>query len=193
MLLGSATRVHLGASVRLRVDKFLAETGGELRFDSGPLVIDRDERSPPMNLRVHSPFGMIALRGTRFFAGPSNGVFGVFVERGVVDFTAGGANGAAHRGRGIGRSSARRQTHSAAALGIRTRGQRSAKRLLTNGFEDLERLAAAPDHQLANRPHSSRSEPSGRDRTYADGRPQLLVSCFEAGRGVDRCSMRRII
>ncbi len=91
MLLGSATRVHLGASVRLRVDKFLAETGGELRFDSGPLVIDRDERSPPMNLRVHSPFGVIALRGTRFFAGPSNGVFGVFVERGVVDFTAGGA------------------------------------------------------------------------------------------------------
>ena len=44
-----------------------------------------------MDLRVRSPFGTIALRGTRVFAGPSNGVFGVFVERGVVDFTAGGA------------------------------------------------------------------------------------------------------
>lgn len=44
-----------------------------------------------MDLRLRSPFGAIALRGTRVFAGPSNGVFGVFVDRGVVDFTAGGA------------------------------------------------------------------------------------------------------
>ncbi len=91
MLLGSATRVHLGARTRLRVDRFLAATGGELRFDSGPLVIDHDESSPATDVRLHSPFGMIALRGTRVFAGPSNGVFGVFVERGVVDFSAGGA------------------------------------------------------------------------------------------------------
>ena len=33
---------------------------------------------------VRSPFGLMAVRGTRFFAGPSNGVFGVFVERGSV-------------------------------------------------------------------------------------------------------------
>ena len=33
---------------------------------------------------MRSPFGLIAVRGTRFFAGPSNGVFGVFVERGRV-------------------------------------------------------------------------------------------------------------
>ena len=43
-----------------------------------------------MDLRLRSPFGTIALRGTRVFAGPSKGVFGVFVERGIVDFTAGG-------------------------------------------------------------------------------------------------------
>ncbi len=91
MLLGAATRVRLGANTRLRVDKFLAATGGELRFDSGALLIDRDEGAPPTNLRARSPFGTIALRGTRVFAGPSNGKFGVFVERGIVDFTAGGA------------------------------------------------------------------------------------------------------
>lgn len=90
MLLGAATRVHMGGNTRLRIDKFLAETRGELRFDSGPVLIDRDEGSPGMDLRLRSPFGTIALRGTRVFAGPSKGVFGVFVQRGIVDFTAGG-------------------------------------------------------------------------------------------------------
>lgn len=91
MLLGAATRVYLGARTRLRVDKFIADAGGELRFDSGPILIDRNESAPPVNLRARSPFGAIALRGTRVFAGPSQGKFSVFVERGVVDFTAGGA------------------------------------------------------------------------------------------------------
>jgi len=90
MLLGVATRIHMGGNVRMRIDKFLAETRGELHFDSGPVLLDRNEGAPPMDLRLRSPFGTIALRGTRFFAGPSKGVFGVFVERGIVDFTAGG-------------------------------------------------------------------------------------------------------
>ena len=30
------------------------------------------------------------MRGTRFFAGPIDGVFGIFVARGAVDVTAGG-------------------------------------------------------------------------------------------------------
>lgn len=90
MLLGADTHVRLGARTRLKIDRFLVSAGGELRFDSGPLVIDRDEGAPPLPLRARSPYGMIALRGTRVFAGPSNGRFGVFVARGVVDFTAGG-------------------------------------------------------------------------------------------------------
>ena len=36
-----------------------------------------------------SPFALIAVRGTLFFAGPSNGVFGVFVGRGFVEVTGG--------------------------------------------------------------------------------------------------------
>ena len=90
MLLGTQTRIRRGGNTRLRIDRFLAETHGELRFDSGPLVLDRNEGAPAMDLRLRSPFGTIALRGTRVFAGPSKGVFGVFVERGIVDFTAGG-------------------------------------------------------------------------------------------------------
>jgi ferric-dicitrate binding protein FerR (iron transport regulator) len=90
MLLGVATRIHMGGNVRMGIDKYLAETRGELHFDSGPVLLDRDEGAPPTDLRLRSPFGTIALRGTRFFAGPSKGVFGVFVQRGIVDFTAGG-------------------------------------------------------------------------------------------------------
>ena len=33
----------------------------------------------------------MAVRGTMFFAGPSNDVFGVFVARGLVAVTGGGA------------------------------------------------------------------------------------------------------
>lgn len=100
MLLGVATHIRMGGNTRLRIDRFLAETAGELRFDSGPLLLDRDEGAPAMNLRLRSPFGAIALRGTRFFAGPSKGVFGVFVERGAVDFTAGGATVRLNAGEG---------------------------------------------------------------------------------------------
>ena len=35
-------------------------------------------------MNVATPFALIAARGTKFFAGPSQGVFGVFVEHGLV-------------------------------------------------------------------------------------------------------------
>jgi hypothetical protein len=91
MLLGAATHVRMGSSTRLRVDRFLADARGELTFESGRLLIDRPEGSSRGDLRLRSPYGVIALRGTRVFAGPSKAAFAVFVERGVVDFTAGGA------------------------------------------------------------------------------------------------------
>ena len=43
---------------------------------------------------------LIAIRGTRVFAGPSNGVFGVFVARGSVDVTAAGKTVTLGRGFG---------------------------------------------------------------------------------------------
>jgi hypothetical protein len=33
-------------------------------------VVDRDENARKERLRVRSPFGLIAVRGTMFFAGP---------------------------------------------------------------------------------------------------------------------------
>ncbi|MFM9974233.1 MAG: FecR domain-containing protein, partial [Beijerinckiaceae bacterium] len=100
MLLGTATHIRMGADTRLRIDKFLAETSGEFRFDSGPVLLDRKEGAPAMDLRLRSPYGSIALRGTVVFAGPSNGVFGVFVQRGAVDVTASGVTVRLNAGEG---------------------------------------------------------------------------------------------
>ena len=84
--LGAATEVRLGAEARLRIDRFLVDAGGVLVLDHGAMLYDHDENGNggPNDVTVRSPFGLIAVRGTRFFAGPSNGVFGVFVERGAV-------------------------------------------------------------------------------------------------------------
>lgn len=82
--LGTATLVRLGADAQLRIDRFLVNAGGVLDLVSGAMVFDRSEAAPKADLAVRSPYGLIAVRGTRFFAGPSNGVFGVFVERGEV-------------------------------------------------------------------------------------------------------------
>ncbi|WP_270939237.1 FecR family protein, partial [Falsiroseomonas oryzae] len=82
--LGEAMEVRLGAAVRLRIDRFLARIGGTLVLERGAMLVDRRGGEAAPGLAVQSPYGLIAVRGTRFFAGPSNGVFGVFVERGAV-------------------------------------------------------------------------------------------------------------
>jgi hypothetical protein len=100
MHLGKATVVKLGALAKFRIDKFVVDAGGVLDLDQGPLVIDRDDSAKPEHLRVRSPFCLIAVRGTMFFAGPSKDVFGVFVGRGVVTVTGGGRTVRLRRGEG---------------------------------------------------------------------------------------------
>jgi hypothetical protein len=82
--LGAATQVKLGAEARLRIDRFVVNAGGVLVLESGGMVYDHDPNGGQSDVAVRVPFGLVAVRGTRFFAGPSNGVFGVFVERGEV-------------------------------------------------------------------------------------------------------------
>ncbi len=89
MHLGKATVVKLGASAKFRIDSFVVDAGGTFDLDQGPMLIDHNGRKDE-NLRVRSPFGLMAVRGTMFFAGPSNDVFGVFVARGLVAVTGGG-------------------------------------------------------------------------------------------------------
>jgi len=39
---------------------------------------------------VRGSFGLITVRGTRIFVGPSQGVIGIFVVHGIIDVAAGG-------------------------------------------------------------------------------------------------------
>ena len=84
MHLGAATEVRLGAEARLRIDRFVMNAGGVLVLERGGMLYDHKVDGGPSDVTVRGPFGLVAVRGTRFFAGPSNGVFGVFVERGAV-------------------------------------------------------------------------------------------------------------
>jgi ferric-dicitrate binding protein FerR (iron transport regulator) len=85
-----ATRLRLGAGATLKIDRFLPARGGIVTLGEGALLFDRAEDAGRTDLRVRSAYAVVAVRGTRFFAGPSNGAFGVFVERGAVDVRAGG-------------------------------------------------------------------------------------------------------
>ena len=82
--LGAATRVQLGPEAQLRIDRFLVNAGGVLELAHGNMVFDHAPTAGGIDVTVRSPFGLIAVRGTRFFAGQSNGVFGVFVAEGAV-------------------------------------------------------------------------------------------------------------
>ncbi|MCW1841880.1 FecR family protein [Prosthecomicrobium hirschii] len=90
MKLGLATTVRLGARSRLVIDRFIADMGGVLDLADGATLFDRPEEAPKVDVKMRSAYGVIAVRGTRFFAGPSRGVFGVFVERGAVTVAAAG-------------------------------------------------------------------------------------------------------
>ena len=100
MRLGRDTTIRLGEQARLKIDRFLVGAGGEMTLSSGPLLFDRPPRSAPARVQIRSPFALIAVRGTRFFAGPSNGRFGVFVVRGSVAVTSAGQQVVLREGEG---------------------------------------------------------------------------------------------
>lgn len=100
LLLNTATHLTLGPGAEVVLERWLAEVGGEIRL-GGPLVFDRPDDLGKIDLTVRTAFGSIGVRGTRFFAGPSNGVFAVFVSRGAVAVSAGGVTRALGPGDGV--------------------------------------------------------------------------------------------
>lgn len=88
--LGRATDLRLGENTRITIDRFIVDAGGVITLGAGALLIDKPPGSEAGQIRVRSSYGLIAVRGTRFFVGPSNGVFSVFVERGEVAVRAAG-------------------------------------------------------------------------------------------------------
>ena len=98
MRLGRNTTVKLGEQARLKIDRYLVDAGGEMTLSSGPMLFDGQPHRA--GVQVRSPFALIAVRGTRFFAGPSNNLFGVFVARGVVTVSAAGQQVTLREGEG---------------------------------------------------------------------------------------------
>lgn len=89
-LLAEKTTLKLGAETRVRIDQFIVDKGGELSFSSGALLLQAPSQSFEKGLTIDSRFALIAVRGTRFFAGQLGDAFSVFVEKGAVDVTAAG-------------------------------------------------------------------------------------------------------
>ena len=88
--LGAKTVLRLGASTEVRIDRYIVEAGGDIAINDGTVMFDRIGRPLANPLNFRNPYGLIAIRGTRFYAGPSRGAFGILVEHGRVEVTAGG-------------------------------------------------------------------------------------------------------
>ena len=88
--LGNRTTLRIGGSTMIKLTKYLMDAGGEIDLEAGALQFERTGPPAKTELNLRSPYGLIVVRGTRFFAGPSKGVFGVLVGSGRVTVTAAG-------------------------------------------------------------------------------------------------------
>ena len=86
--LGPATTIKLGGESRLRIDRYLAETGGEFNMLAGHMQFERKGKPVSEGITFRSAYGLMAVRGTRFYAGPNRGTFAVLVGEGVLEVTA---------------------------------------------------------------------------------------------------------
>lgn len=100
MRLGRDILIQIGADTRIAIADFGAALGAVLRLDQGAVLIDKAPDSAALPLTVQSSYGQVAVRGTRFFVGPSRNAFAVFVDRGVVEVSGGGASVMLEAGQG---------------------------------------------------------------------------------------------
>ena len=101
LALGDDTSLLLGSETELLIDTFIAGQGGTIELGTGQMVFDRPEGLAKIDLTMRTAFGMIGVRGTKFFCGPTRGVFGVFVEHGQVAVEGGGVTQLVGPGEGV--------------------------------------------------------------------------------------------
>lgn len=97
--LGGDTTLRLGEKGRVKIARFTT-AGTTIGLEQGALVVDKAPQSRERSLEIESSFGRIAVRGTKFFAGPSRGAFGVAVLRGHVVVEAAGVRVELREGEG---------------------------------------------------------------------------------------------
>jgi FecR-like protein len=88
--LGARTELRLGEETEIKIDRYVVDAGGLIEFKSGVLAFDRTGPRANEELQFNSSYCLIGVRGTRFFAGPSQGAFGVLVGNGTVSVSGGG-------------------------------------------------------------------------------------------------------
>jgi hypothetical protein len=95
LLLGIDTRIDLGPLAKLQVESHLVDAGGTFELVEGSLFFAhirpinvRTKNAATQKAQIRSPYGLIAVRGTKFFAGHGSKGFSVFVAEGRVDVTA---------------------------------------------------------------------------------------------------------
>lgn len=100
LLLINATQINLGPQSEVGIDRFIADLGGQISI-GGQMVFDRPDNLPKLDLTFRNAFAEIGVRGTRFFAGQSKGVFAVFLVRGEVELRATGVTRIVRSGEGV--------------------------------------------------------------------------------------------
>ena len=100
LMLERDMRINLGGETEFAVDEFVVGQSGTIQL-GGAMVFDRPEGLPPVDLVIQTAFAQIGVRGTRFFAGPSQGRFAVFVDRGTVSVAAAGTERVLGPGDGV--------------------------------------------------------------------------------------------
>ena len=88
--LGAATTIKLGAQARLKVERYLADAGGVFDMQAGHMMFERKGKPATEGITFRGAYGLMAVRGTRFYAGPNRGAFALLVGEGRVEVTAGG-------------------------------------------------------------------------------------------------------
>jgi hypothetical protein len=86
LILQGDTRINMGSSAQVVLEKYLADVGGTITV-GGAIVFDRPEDLPKTDLTFATAFGQIGVRGTRFFVGESRGAYAAFCHRGSITVT----------------------------------------------------------------------------------------------------------
>jgi hypothetical protein len=86
--LGQDTKVRLGGDASIRIDRF-QESGGAVTLEAGPMLLEKPSKSTPESVAVRSPYGLVTVRDSKVFAGPSQGVFGILVVEGEATVQSG--------------------------------------------------------------------------------------------------------
>ena len=97
----SDATLSMSADARLVIDTYVTGTRASLLLRAGAVLVEAAPGAFRQRLTVTSPFGVIGVRGTRFFAGPVGETFGVFCAQGSVSVNAGGRTVLLTAGEGV--------------------------------------------------------------------------------------------